>query len=292
MECAAECPAQLDKDAPDLREVAAPAESEVLEAKDATTRITSGLATFELKPKGLTGEALLAHLIVKRTISPSSKTMLAPRHHLDVEVSDGNRDVMAAASVCHLSKRDIMRDAGGKCTNIKLAHRKLDMMGFFKLHSVLINSEDAVERKTNQVMLVKSVAVIQKDKADTARKKKSTAESSLWEMVLAAKIKLAAKDNDANKITKKEICALLMACYTTVADEIKHNKPIIVAMLSENIAVNPERVATDPDSADAIAPVPIPDAVIDPISAAAGASAAAAVSPAVPDNLSSQIRTP
>ena len=60
-------------------------------------------------------------------------------------------------------------------------------------------------------------------------------------------------------------------------------------MLSENIAVNPERVATDPDSADAIAPVPIPAAVIDPIAAAAGASAADAVSPAVPDNLSSQV---
>ena len=106
--------------------------------------------------------------------------MLAPSRHLDVEVSDGNRDIMAAASAWHLSKRDIMRDAGGNSANIKLAARKLDMMGFFKSHSGLIKSEDAVVRKTNQVILEKSVAVIQKDEADTARKKKCTAESSLW----------------------------------------------------------------------------------------------------------------
>ena len=50
-------------------------------------------------------------------------------------------------------------------------------------------------------------------------------------MVPAAKIKLAAKDKDSNKLTKKEICALLMAYYATVADESKHNKPTLVSML-------------------------------------------------------------
>ena len=154
-------------------------ESEVLAAKAATTRITAGLATFELKPKGMTDKALLAHLIVKLTISPSSKTMLAPSRHLDVEVSDGNRDVMESASAWHLLKCDIMRDAGGNGANIKLAARKLDMMGFFKSHSGMIKSEDAVARKTNQVMLAKSVAAIQKAEADTVRKKKSTSESRL-----------------------------------------------------------------------------------------------------------------
>ena len=194
-----------------MREVAAPAESEVLATKATTRRITAGLATSELKPKGLTGKALLDHLIVKRKIIPSSETMLAPSCHLDVEVSDGNRDVMVAASVWHLSKGDIMRDAGGNGANIKLSAQKLDIMGFFKFHSGMINSEDAVARNTNQVMLSKSVAAIQKAEEDTPRKKKSTAESRLWEMVPTAKIKLAAKENYSNKITKKEICALLMA---------------------------------------------------------------------------------
>ena len=62
-------------------------------------------------------------------------------------------------------------------------------------------------------------------------------------MVPAAKIKLAATDNDAKKPIKKEICALLMACYATVAEESKHIKPTLVAMLPENIAANQERVA-------------------------------------------------
>ena len=179
-----------------------------------------------------------------------------------------------------------MRDDGGNGANIKLSARKLDTMGFFKAHSGMINSEDAVAIKTNQVILAKSVAAIQKAEADTARKKNSTAESSLWEMVPATKIKLAAKDNNAKKLTKKEICALLMACYATVADESKHNKPTLVSMLSENIAAKPERVATAPASAAAVAPVPVPAAVIDPVAAAAGVSAAAAVAPA---NSSSQV---
>ena len=72
--------------------------------------------------------------------------MLAPSRHLDVEVIDGNHDVMASSSAWHIPKRDIMRDAGGNGANIKLAALNLDMMGFFKSHSGLINSEDAVAR--------------------------------------------------------------------------------------------------------------------------------------------------
>ena len=139
---------------------------------------------------------------------------------------------MAATSAWHLSKRDIMRDSGGNSANTKIEARKLDIMGFFKSHSGLINSEDAVARKTNQVMLTKLVAAIQKAEADTARKNKLTVESSLWEMVPAVKIKLSEKDNNDKNPTKKGICVLLMACYATVADESKHNKPTLVAMLS------------------------------------------------------------
>ena len=161
------------------------------------------------------------------------------------------------------------------------------MMGFFKSHPGLINSEDAVARKKNQVMLAKSVADIHKAEADTVRKKRLTAESRLWEMVPATKIKLAAKENDSNKLTENEICAPLMDCYATVPDESKHNKPNLVAMLSENIEANPEMIATASASAASIAPVPVPDAVIDPVAAAAGAADAADVAPAVPANPSS-----
>ena len=108
-------------------------------------------------------------------------------------------------------------------------------------------------------------------------------------MVPAAKINLAAKDRNANKLTKKEIFALLIACYAAVADESKHNKSTLVDILSENIAANPERVATAPASADAIAPVPVPAAAVDPVADTAGAADAAAVVPDVPSNPSSQV---
>ena len=80
-----------------------------------------------------------------------------------------------------------------------------------------------------------------------------------------------------------------VACYAAVADESKHNKSTLVAMLSENIVVDPERVATAPASDDVIAPVPVPDAIIDPVASAAGAAAADAVVPEVPSNPSSQV---
>ena len=88
--------------------------------------------------------------------------------------------------------------------------------------SGLINSEDAMARRKNQFMLAKSVGEIQKFGVNAAQKKKSTAESSLLEMAPGEKTKLATKENDVAKLTKKEICALLMACYVTTVDENKY----------------------------------------------------------------------
>ena len=243
VECAAECPAQLDRGALEPSEVAAHVNAEVLAGKAVSTSIIDGLQTFELKPKGTTGEELFAHMIMKRAISPSSKALLSPSCYLDLEVSDGNRSVLAAAIGRHVSKREIMRDAGGNGANTKLAARKLDQMGFYKSHSGLTNSEDVMARRKNQFMLAKSVGEIEKFGVDAAQEKKLAAESSLLEMAPAAKTKLAAKNNDVAKLTKKEICALLMACYATTVDEKKYTNKILVTMLSEKIASNPERVA-------------------------------------------------
>ena len=85
-------------------------------------------------------------------------------------------------------------------------------MVFYKSHSVLTNSEDVMARRKNQFMLAKSVGEIQKFGVDAAHKKNSTAESSLLDMAPGAKTKLATKDNDAAKLTKKEIYALLITC--------------------------------------------------------------------------------
>ena len=132
--------------------------------------------------------------------------------------------MLTAASGRHVSKRTIMRDTGANGANMKLAARKLDHMGFYKSHLGLTNSEDVMEKRKNQFMLAKSVGEIQKFGVDAAQKKKSTAESSLLYMAPGAKTKLATNDNDVAKLTKKEICALLMACYATTVDENKYAK--------------------------------------------------------------------
>ena len=120
---------------------------------------------------------------------------------------------------------------------MKLAARKLDQMGFYKSHSGLTNSEDVMARRNNQFMLTKSVGEIQKFGVDAAQKKKSAAESSLLDMAPGAKTNLDTNNNDVAKLEKKEICALLMACYATTVDENKSAKTILVT------TSNPERVA-------------------------------------------------
>ena len=123
VECAVECPSQLDKGALESSEVAAHLDAEVLDGKAVSTSIIDGLKMFKLKPKGKTGEELFAHMIMKLVISPSSKAIFSPSRYLDVAVSNGNRSVLASASGRHVSKRKIMRDAGANGANIKLAAR-------------------------------------------------------------------------------------------------------------------------------------------------------------------------
>jgi hypothetical protein len=48
-----------------------------------------------------------------------------------------------------------------------------------------------------------------------------------------ARTKLAAKNGDVSKITKKEISAMLLAYYGILVDESKYSKPVMIKMLSE-----------------------------------------------------------
>jgi hypothetical protein len=52
-----------------------------------------------------------------------------------------------------------------------------------------------------------------------------------------------------NKITKKEICAILLAYYGTAIEESKHSKSVFVQMLSGKIAESPENIVVPPVAA-------------------------------------------
>ena len=54
----------------------------------------SGICTFMLRPPGLKGEALFAHMIKYREMHSSSKVS----HHLGIEMSAENENVLASTS--------------------------------------------------------------------------------------------------------------------------------------------------------------------------------------------------
>jgi hypothetical protein len=57
-----------------------------------------------------------------------------------------------------------------------------------------------------------------------------------------ANSKLAAKNGDLTKITKREICAILLVHYGTSVEEGKHAKRALINMLSAKVKVSPENI--------------------------------------------------
>ena len=57
----------------------------------------------------------------------------------------------------------------------------------------------------------------------------------------SAKIKLAS--GDVRKLTKKEMCSLLLASYNTLIEDNKYNKQRMAGMLSEKIRADPSPIA-------------------------------------------------
>jgi hypothetical protein len=67
----------------------------------------------------------------------------------------------------------------------------------------------------------------------TTLPKKQDYTTALVLLSVNAREKLAEKDGDVSKITKKEICAILLAFHGTAVDESKHLKPALVQMLTD-----------------------------------------------------------
>jgi hypothetical protein len=80
-----------------------------------------GLNSFLVKPPGVTGEELFKHLRYRSMISPSART--SPSHHLDVEVTDCQRQILKVTHKMSLTKREIMKDSNGEGAKMRLAAR-------------------------------------------------------------------------------------------------------------------------------------------------------------------------
>ena len=122
VECASKEPAHHERRVPPAFE-GVPTASEVvvaatsntkLEAFKASTKgLNDGLNCFLVKPPGLKGKELFAHMVGVRLTNTKSTS---PSKFLDVVVNTSNRAVLKDAAEASVSKRKIMRDAGG-CEN-------------------------------------------------------------------------------------------------------------------------------------------------------------------------------
>ena len=143
-----------------------------------------------------------------------------------------------------LNKREIMRYAGGMGESMKMAARKLYQFGYIKSYSGLANDQARLAKLSNQLMLAKSVASITEEDKKQDHCKKAATTIELVALAPEAKIMMANKLGETTKLTKKEIVALLFVCYLIEEDK-KRKKDALVAILNNNIAMDPSKVAVE-----------------------------------------------
>ena len=162
-----------------------------------------------------------------------------PMPFLYVAVSDSNRTVFRDSATVILGKSQIKRmilaDASGDGATMKLSSRKLDALGIIKAHSVLVNSEVQLSKMENHTMLARSLAIISEHERDSAAKNKQDKTSGLLLAIPGAKAKIVLQGVDVSKLTKKDICSLMLVCYGETVEESKHNKDALKKILEDNI---------------------------------------------------------
>jgi hypothetical protein len=253
-ECAKETPNHLERTLPELASASTaqvPPQDDVARAEAASASADHGLRTYQLKPEGMKGEELFAHMIQFRENRnwnkgkkfDSSGVMVSPGKYLDVEVKPDNRKVLKAATEAIVggnitAKRNILRDAFGNSAKMKIPKRMLDQFALIKSHSGIVNSEHNLKRMKNQVMMAKSLGEIEEAERQLKVSKKTAAEEILKAKAPIALEKLSKKKGDINKLYKGEMCSLLLVFYGQYMDEDKTKKPELVKILREKIQGN------------------------------------------------------
>lgn len=253
-ELAMQYPHHLDLGVPPPEQIArAQNIPELDEAYASMNHVTNGLASFQLKPDGLTGEDLFNHMLKfgarDPKYSPSAQkddVVRKPSTWLDVEMTDDQVEVMRPKSIDRMLT-EAMKDAGGQGATMKLAKRKLDMFGNVNSHCGMANDEKKLNLLRNKLQLAASIAeVYRMDKADAQAKQHAERETKKT-LAPAASAKLAEKQGDVSKLTKAEIAAILYVDYADDISLTKHKKPELVKRLEDKINGNPNDPATAED---------------------------------------------
>jgi hypothetical protein len=178
---------------------------------------------------------LFDHMVQKRLFDP--KVMEHhPSSYLTIEFSKDQMEELGAGAK-DLTKQRIMSFGGGYGATMKLAKRKLDNLEYIKAFSGVQNDPDRLCRLTNKLELVQSLASITDAEAEDAAAQKAAGEAETQLPASASKNKLIEKDLDPNKLTQREIIAVLAVYYRKQESE-KKNKPSLVSLLKAAIELN------------------------------------------------------
>ena len=129
---------------------------ELAAAVAAQLPVAHGLTSFQLKPPGLAGDALFAHMVAFRARKSSQAE---PYTHLVIDVSPEQK-IILAPTIHDLSVQSILKDAGGSGATKKLAQRKLNNAGAITKHCGLQNHPARVQKLLAAFELTASLAEI------------------------------------------------------------------------------------------------------------------------------------
>ena len=253
VEAAKENPHHLDQGMPEESPTGNVA-PELAAAVAAQLPVTHGLATFQLKPLGLKGDALFAHMVAFRARHGGTER---PSQFLDVEMTDDQARILAP-TMQDLSVQAILKDAGGEGATKKLAKRKLNTAGAITSHCGLQNHPERVNKLISALELAASLAEISALTKANKHKDKCKADTELLDLAPASLQKLLGEKlkGDVTKLTKKEICAISFRHFGTMYKEA-NPKPVRVSGLEGLIAAQPLVLPAAPAYIDPIAKLPL-----------------------------------
>lgn len=165
--------------------------------------------------------------------------VVEPSAHLDLSISNSQRDIILKPLTRDLTMRELMKDAGGQGATMKIAKRKLNSLATIQSYSCMANNETQLQVLKNKYELAASLAEIdRKDKAGQQAKKNQEIMAKRAKAPDAV-AKLAAKGGDVSKLTKLEIVAILLVHYNTHENDNAQKKDYLVNLLQGCIQMQP-----------------------------------------------------
>jgi hypothetical protein len=117
-----------------------------------------------------------------------------------------------------LFKRAIMQDCTGKEATLNLVAITLNQTGYVQRHCGLFNTQEKARNTRNALQLSQSMATISNEQSTEAAKHKMEKQLEYRALAPVALDRLQTKNDDLNKITKKEIPSIMLSVFLVLDD--------------------------------------------------------------------------